>query len=691
MIYFFKYLIGIFLISISNLGFALTSPQLIIKVNPQDGSYDIYNKDKSILHAQVATKIDCKWIHASDYPKHFLKKSTVKDELGLTQQTIITHTGLANQPDLTCILRALPQQNAGEVIVEVTNHLKKSVKVQAIRLLESNNFNFGNNLRVLSDTYSEDRPTLKIYDFQNAPNNMHLAVGSQLIYNLDTQQSLLFATMTSKRFLTILRLHVPNNKFQIDSTGTTEINKDYCLKNAPNNDLIELSLPVDPGTSLISERLLFNISSDYHTQLESYGKLIGSMYNARISAPTPMGWWSWTAYYKELYQDQAENDATWLAQNLKPLGYNFFHLDEGYQSARGDYTTSHPSHFPDGLHKFGNKIHDLSLTLGIWTAPFEVSNHSGLFKNHKDWLVHNASGHPIELGREDGKKSEKLFALDTTHPEVQKYLRDTYSTIAKKWGAKYFKLDFMEDSAIEGHHFEPNITALEAQRIGLNIIRQAVGDDVLLDKDGSPMLNLVGIVDTGRISVDTGHEFSKTKAAAVGIAARYYMHRNFFVSDPDAFCISRYRYGSAEPLTLDEAKTSIALAAVSGGMFEIGDNLQLLKSQPERLELLKNPELLKIVRDGRVSIPLDLMNYLAEEEQPSIFFLSQNVHQAILTVFNWTDQLRTHNIDLKTLGFSTRVKLYDILENQQISADDNNNRIWLTQAPHSVHMIKITS
>ena len=39
--------------------------------------------------------------------------------------------------------------------------------------------------------------------------------------------------------------------------------------------------------------------------------------------------------------------------------------------------------------------------------------------------------------------------------------------------------------------------------MGLEIIRGAVGDDVLLDKDGSPMLNPVGIVDEGRISDDT--------------------------------------------------------------------------------------------------------------------------------------------------------------------------------------------
>ena len=56
-----------------------------------------------------------------------------------------------------------------------------------------------------------------------------------------------------------------------------------------------------------------------------------------------------------------------------------------------------------------------------------------------------------------------------------------------------------------------------------------MGNDVYLDKDGSVMLNPVGYVDYGRISQDTGHSFGASRDAATGIAARYFMNRNFFV------------------------------------------------------------------------------------------------------------------------------------------------------------------
>ena len=684
MIKFLKYISVVVLIITNQFCFAQPSQQLDVKIITKDGSYKIYNKDQLVLHAQIAAKINGKWIHANDYPKHSIKINNSKN----SQQTVVTHTGLAHQPDLIFTLRTQPVLNSREIDVQVKNNLNETVTVQAIRLLESTHFNLGNNLRVLSDSYSEDRPTIRIYDFKNAPSNIHRAVGSQLFYNRDTQNSLFFAALTSKRFLTIMRLNVADNRYEIDSTGTTEINKDYCLQNAPKQDQIELSLPVAPGESLTSERILFNISSDYHAQLESYGKLIRTLYHARVSAPTLMGWWSWTAYYMDLNQEQAGKDAVWLAQYLKHFGYNLFHLDEGYQAARGDYTLPHIKHFPDGLQIFSDKIHDLDLNLGLWSAPFEVSDHSELYKNHPDWLVKNADGNPIALVREDGNDTETLFVLDSTHPGAQQYLRETYSILAKKWGARYFKFDFMEDTAIEGMHYQPNTTALEAQRIGLKIIREVVGDSVLLDKDGSPMLNLVGIVDLGRISVDTAHQFAITKDSAIGIAARYYMHRNFFVTDPDAFTVSRFRKDNIEPLTTDEAKVSIALAAISGGMFEIGDNLQLLKSQPERLELLENQELLNIIRAGRVSIPLDLMTYDAQDEQPSIFLLRQNSHQAVLTVFNWTEKTRKHKFDLADFGFSSKARITDILDKEEILTH-NNGKLILEQPRHSVRMLKI--
>ncbi|EQD48969.1 glycoside hydrolase/PKD, partial [mine drainage metagenome] len=93
--------------------------------------------------------------------------------------------------------------------------------------------------------------------------------------------------------------------------------------------------------------------------------------------------------------------------------------------------------------------------------------------------------------------NDRLSVLDCTNPGAQEYLRKTYATLVHAWGIRYIKLDFMDDSAVEGHYYRRNTTAMEAQRIGLGIIRHTVGNNVLLDKDDSAMLNPVGYVDFG--------------------------------------------------------------------------------------------------------------------------------------------------------------------------------------------------
>jgi alpha-galactosidase len=684
---------------------------LQIAVNSADGTYTIATPGSSspALRAGVGVEADGHWLHAADYPRHAVEHSQTQGYLGEATDWQVTYTGLRGQPDLIYHLRAYSGEPFGDIQVTVRNTTGKAIHVESIRSLDAKDepiIDLGGPVlenRVLSDSFSEDRPGIVIRDFADAEQQMHRAVGSQLIYNRKSHESLFLGALTSDRFLTILRLHVASSSggtvhpagYKIDSTGTTELEKENSLEHSSAEDQVELRLPVAPGKELSSERVLFSLATDYHRQLETYGSLIRKIHHARISAPPLMGWWSWTAYYFGLTEGAALTNAQWEAEHLKALGYDIFHMDEGYQYARGEYITPNATHFPHGVGSLEYDVRGLGLVPAIWTAPFEVSERSWVYEKHPDWLVKNAKGQPIHAGTVTHGK-DQLFMLDTTNPGAQEYLRKTYSVLVKEWGIRYIKMDFMDDSAIEGFFYKPDTTAMEAQRIGLGIIRDTVGDDVYLDKDGSVMLNPVGYVDYGRTSLDTGHTYSASKEAAPGIAARYYMNRNFYVADPDAFTVSTQTvpdqswHGSSKPATLDEAKVSIALAAVSGGMFEIGDDLPTLSKAPERLALIQNPELIQMIRLGRASVPLDLMNFAPEDEQPSVFFLKEEDRQSILTVFNWTDKERDHSIDLTTAGLPAmgEYTVTDVLDDQEMPAPAAGVFV-IHQAPHSVRVLKI--
>jgi hypothetical protein len=483
--------------------------------------------------------------------------------------------------------------------------------------------------------------------------------------------------------------------YTVESTGTTEIQKEFDLKDSPADDQVELSLPVKPGEDMVSERLMFEAGPDYHNQLLAYGDAVRRLHHARVSSETPIGWWSWTVYYGAINEGETLANGDWQAEHLKSLGYKYFQIDEGYQYARGEYTTPNATQFPDGLRFVGHHLTGEGLTFGVWTAPFEVTSRAWIYEHHKDWLVHNAKGQPVPIGDVWDQKTDVLYALDTTHPGAQQYMRDTYRTLAREWGVRFIKLDFMDTTAIEGYRYRPNTTALEAQRIGLQVIRDAVGEEVILDKDGSPMLNPVGLVDTGRISADTGHSFERTKNAASGIAARFYMHRNFFVNDPDAFNVTAAhlmeRANERSSISLGAAQASIALSAVSGGMYEIGDDMLVLGSEKDRLALVENRELLNMAKVGQASTPIDLMTYEPEDEQPSIFFLREGRRQAMLIVFNWTNTVRSHTLKLADLGLPVghTFAATDVL-NQKESVTLVGDAVRLeNQPPQSVRVIKL--
>ncbi len=697
---------------------SLKNMQLSASVRSEDGAYVIKAKDLSepVLVSRVGAEINRRWISSSDYPHHSEAEATFNNTLGAGHEATVTFTGLKGSPELIYVLRLYDQLPYGDIEVNVRNTTGGKITVQSIRSVEAvgkplvNLDGPENEDRVLSDSFSEDRPPVEIYDLGQAPVYLgydsfgkelspeHLGVGSQLIYNRKSGNSLLLATLTSRLWLTYLHLGVTRGgssgvqigSYNVDSAGTTEVEKKESLKGAPADNQIQLSLPVEPGKELFSERLMFAAGPHYHEQLEAYGKAIRLLHHARVESPNLMGWWSWTAFYRRITEHDVSVNAHWLAEHLKPLGYDYFHIDEGYGYARGDYMRSNATNFPHGMKRVGEMLHRLGLKLGVWTAPFEVSDRAWVYQHHKDWLVHNAKGQPIRISQPG---HEPLYVLDSTNPGAQKYLRQTYRTMVQDWGVKYIKLDFMDDTAIEGYYYRPDTTALEAQRIGLRVIREAVGPNVLLDKDGSPMLNPVGILDEGRISLDTGHSFQTIKEGATGLAARYYMNRTFFISDPDAFEVSKEirPHQKTPPLTLDEAEVSIVHAALCGGMYEIGDNLPLFNSEPNRLALLKNPDLLKIVHLGRAAIPIDLMTYAPQDEQPSEFLLHEDKRQTMLAVFNWTDQPRSHKFSLSTLGLTAAgpYKAFDALNHDRAVALSGANLELQDQPPHSVRLIKI--
>ena len=679
---------------------------LTVAARPSAGGYAVRASGQAepVLVAHVGAEVNHHWVSAAAYPRHRAAVAPFHNALGSGQALTLRFSGLAGQPDLICRIRLYAHHPYGDIRLSARNATGRALSIQSLRLADAAGINLGAPQardRVLAESVSED-PSIHIAGLGGAPRGGFHGYRDLLIYNRADRRSLLLAALTEDRFLTVAHLTVQAAApriagLMLDETGTTRVmlQRDHI----PAAQRMFLNLPLAPGAALASDLVMFAAGPGYLAPLERYGRAVARLHHTHFTRrDDPMGWWSWTAFYGGITSGEVWTNALWQAQHLRRLGYNYLHIDEGYDYARGEYTTANATQFPDGMWLLEHRIRGLGLIPGIWTAPFEVSARAWVYQHHRDWLLHDAKGQLIRVNYVTGH-SDPLYVLDTTNPGAQGYLLRTYRILTRQWGVRYIKLDFMDAAAIEGDYYRPGTTALEAQRIGLRIIRQAVGPHVLLDKDGSAMLAPVGFVNEGRIAPDTGHSFAASLDAVSNIASRFYMNGNFFVADPDAFSVSRevepqqHWHESRTGLTFHEAQVQIVLAAMAGGMFEIGDDLPTLGAEPRRLALVENRQIIDLNRLGRSALPLDLMTFPRADGAPSVFYLREDRRQAMLAVFNWTDHATQHALSLAALGFPAAgaVRAYDVLDhNAPLALPGGEVRI-AAEAPRSVRLIELVN
>ncbi|HKN23629.1 MAG TPA: hypothetical protein VJX72_02190, partial [Candidatus Acidoferrum sp.] len=266
----------------------LTNDKLSLTLNAKDGAYQLAVRGgQPIFTSGVAAQVNHQWLRSADYPRHQVSESTFSDELGSGHAITVTNSGLPGKADLIYVLQLYDQSPYGTLQVTLRNNTDKEVTVQAIRgidalgepLLDLGGHAFAD--RILSDSFSEDWPQLRLYDLGKAPGGMHRGVGSQLVYNRESKQSLFIGALTAARFLTILHLQTAGDgtgtkiaSYGVDFTGTTEIQKHFDLKDAPSENLVELSLPMAPGSEMVSERVMLQAGLGYHNQLLAYGDAI---------------------------------------------------------------------------------------------------------------------------------------------------------------------------------------------------------------------------------------------------------------------------------------------------------------------------------------------------------------------------------------------------------------------------------
>jgi alpha-galactosidase len=356
-------------------------------------------------------------------------------------------------------------------------------------------------------------------------------------------------------------------------------------------------IPLAPGDTLSSEELL--LLFDRADALDAYAGELALKMDARPWPHVPTGWCSWYYYYSSVSErDMLENLDT-LTERHARTPVEYVQLDDGYQTCIGDWLSLNEK-FPSGLRHLTDRIRERGYKPGIWLAPFIVSEDSETYRQHPDWVLRDSRGLPLNALYNWNTTN---YALDTTRPDVQAWLREVVRTMVEEWGFEYLKIDFVYAAALRAARHDRTSTGVQAYRLGVTTIREAAGDSFILGC-GAPLAPSVGLVDGMRVGPDTATEWDPygdpygsapaLQHAIRSTLARGWMHDRLWTNDPDCLLV---REKDSE-LTGPEVETWATVVALSGGLVMLGDRLGTLEEGRARIAERALPPL------GRAAEPL---------------------------------------------------------------------------------------
>lgn len=254
------------------------------------------------------------------------------------------------------------------------------------------------------------------------------------------------------------------------------------------------------------------------------------------------GYTSWYNYYQNISEDIILRDLEAIGKRSDLV--NTFQIDDGYQTAVGDWLSIDKKKFPNGMKPVADKIHEKGLKAGIWLAPFGAQRGSKIAAEHPDWLVKNKKGKPVIVGANWGG----FYPLDIDNQQARDYIKGVFDVVLNQWGFDLVKLDFLYATAVVPMH---NKTRGQLAYESIDFLRECVGDKQILGC-GVQQMPCFGKVEYMRIGADMSlgwkhslirknmhREDVSTPNAIHNSVYRRCLNKRAFLCDPDVFLLRK--------------------------------------------------------------------------------------------------------------------------------------------------------
>ncbi len=382
--------------------------------------------------------------------------------------------------------------------------------------------------------------------------------------------------------------------------------------------------PIAAGETLEGDWMYLGLCDDIRTGLIEYAELAGRYMNSRAGIfDTPYGYCTWYYYGRQLCPKSVYENLETFRENRHRLDVKYFNLDNGWFKELGDWTENEK--FACGMKKIADDIRAEGYLPGIWYAPFGGKKDTKMYAEHPDWFVQR-------WDRDEPMTAGGWLGLDMSHPEVKRYITETFRQASHEWGYRHVKIDLITDALFPGRYYDPTFTSLKNYREGLRLIREAITEDTVLLACTAPMGPSVGYADGIRTSGDILHNWTCLKGLFNENLKRYHYNKTWFCTDPDCLLVRTAENEEEDCIyhcirTDAETRAFATVVMAAGGAMILSDKMPLL--QEHQLELLSYMYPI----NTRSAIPLDLM----QSNIPGVLDLGRRQKTRILALVNWTD------------------------------------------------------
>lgn len=348
----------------------------------------------------------------------------------------------------------------------------------------------------------------------------------------------------------------------------------------------------------------------------------------------PFGWNSWGVLQQSVNYTDVIAASDFFHTNLQPQGFSnggtvYINLDSFWDNL----SDSQLQQFVDHCHSNGQKA-------GIYWTPFVFW---GTASQGSNWTMTATSytWSQAYLRTSDGsvQVNDGGIAIDPTHPGFQQ-MANYYINYFTNHGFDFIKLDFLSHGALEGIHYNTNITTgIQAYNFGMSNLLRQINGRMFVSESIAPLFPY-RYAHSRRIACDAQtSQIGNTEYTMNSVSYGWWLDNLYQFNDPDVMV-----FGNGTDS--NEQQSRLISGAVTGLMLD-GDDLTTTGGQQGAQACLTNAAINAVARAGQTFTPVEGNT---GSSAANLFSRQDSANSWLIAVFNYTSSSASQTINLSRAG-----------------------------------------